>query len=112
MERKYCWARASACALPTAPRLKAGHALPFGRRQSPRCTRCKRAGECEWLHPRSTAVQTPESRDGAKSEHDSGEQDGPWLLRQECPTLLAFGVQSSFSRCVPCGRTRDLSADE
>src|SRR4029453_3531766 len=112
MERKYCSERASACALPTASRLTAERAQPFGRRRSRRCTRCKRAGEYEWLHPRSTAVQTPESRDGAKSEHDSGAQDGPWFLRKGCPTLRGFAVKYSFSRCVPCGRTRDLSADE
>src|SRR5262245_13100564 len=102
MEKKYCLEQASACALPTAPRPTAERALPFGRHRSRRCTRCKRAGECEWLHPRLTAVQKPESRDGAKSVHDSGAPDGPWLLRPECTILRALGVPSSFSCCVPC----------
>src|SRR5215471_14930561 len=107
MEKKYCLEQALACALPTEPRPTAERALPFGRHRSRRCTRYKRAGECELLHPRSTAVQTLESRGGVKSEPDSGAQDVPWLLRQECPTLRAFGVRSSFSHYAPCGHTRD-----
>src|SRR4029077_20447353 len=110
MERKYCSERASACALPTAPRPTAERVLPFGRRRSRRCTRCKRAGECEWLHLRSTAVQTPESRGGAKSEHDSGAPDGPWLLRPKCPTPQVSGARSFSLRCGRCVHTRVFQA--
>src|SRR5215475_8561860 len=98
MEKKYCLEQASACALPTAPRPTAERAPPFGRHRSRRCTRCKRADECEWLRLQLAAVQTPGSRDDAKSEHDSGAPDDPWLLRQECPTPPGFDVQSFFSR--------------
>src|SRR5271170_3388127 len=108
--RKYCSSPSSTGALPFALRLKAERELPFDRRRSRRCKRCRPADECESLRLRSTAARKPERTNDAASARGSKEPDDLLSLLRERPKLLSSGARSFSSRCEQCERSRVLSS--